>query len=128
MVWWPAWYTVALRGVPMSVHESVVLCLSVLVTMLLCRCVPLFLLKGRELSPQAKEALNLIPPAAFAALVANDLIQPNAFAASWWEGALPLVAAVPVLIVAKKTGSLIWCAIVGMACYALLLYVPGMLL
>ena len=55
----------------MSVHESVVLCLSVLVTMLLCRCVPLFLLKGRELSPQAKEALNLIPPAAFAALVAN---------------------------------------------------------
>lgn len=111
----------------MNAHECAVLCLSVLATMLLCRCVPLFLLKGRELSPRAKEALNLIPPAAFAALVANDLIQPDAFASSWWEGVLPLVAAVPVLIVAKKTGSLIWCAVVGMVCYALLLYVPGML-
>lgn len=111
----------------MSVHEMMVLCLSVLATMLLCRCVPLFLLKGRELSPRVREALGLIPAAAFAALVANDLVQPTAFASSWWEGAMPLLAALPVLVVAKRTGSLIWCAVIGMACYALLLYVPTLL-
>ncbi len=43
------------------------------VTMLACRVLPLFLLKGRELPPMLKRALGFIPPAAFAALVANDL-------------------------------------------------------
>ena len=37
-----------------------------------CRVIPLFLLKGRELPPRLAQALGFIPPAAFAALVAND--------------------------------------------------------
>ena len=50
------------------------------VTMLICRVAPLFLLKGRELPSTVTLALNLIPPAAFAALVANDVLNPGMFA------------------------------------------------
>lgn len=105
----------------MPANEFVILYVSVLVTMLLSRCVPLFVLKGRTLSPRLTEALGLIPPAAFAALVANDLFQPDALMQRPLEGALPFVAAIPVLVVAKKTRSLIWSALVGMVAYALLL-------
>ena len=45
--------------------------LCCLVTMLLCRCVPLLALKGRTLPDNLVRALNLIPPAAFAALDAG---------------------------------------------------------
>ena len=38
------------------------------------RIAPAFALRGRTLSPRVTEALGYIPPAAFAALVANDLI------------------------------------------------------
>ena len=44
-----------------------------------CRVIPLFLLKGRELPPRLAQALGFIPPAAFAALVANDLLNPGRF-------------------------------------------------
>jgi len=111
----------------MSTTEFLILYVSVLATMLLSRCLPLFVLKGRSLSPKLTEALELIPPAAFAALVANDLFQPTTLAQNPLEGTLPFVAALPVLIVAKQTKSLIWCALVGMAAYALLLQATGLL-
>ena len=89
----------------------------VLASILVCRCVPLFALKGRELSPRVSEALGLIPPAAFAALVANDLFDP----ASGFS--LPaVVSAGLVVLVARRTGSLIWCALAGMVAYAALAY------
>ncbi len=91
-----------------------------LATMLLCRCIPIFVLKGKSLSPNVQEGLNLIPPAAFAALVANDLLSPTMFDAGWWPGLLPIAAALSVLLVARKSGSLIGCAITGVAAYALL--------
>ena len=47
-----------------------------------CRVIPLFLLKGRELPPRLAQALGFIPPAAFAALVANDLLNPGMFDAA----------------------------------------------
>ena len=50
-------------------------------TMLACRVLPLFLLKGRELPPTLSRALGFIPPAAFAALVANDLLTPGMLSA-----------------------------------------------
>ena len=105
----------------MSANEFLILYVCVLCTMLACRCIPLFVLKGRELSPRVKEAIGLIPSAAFAALVTNDLFRPDAFETGILEGLVPFVAAVPVLIVARKTGSLIWSALVGMCAYALLL-------
>lgn len=92
-------------------------------SILACRVLPMFLLKGRTLPPRVERAFGLIPVAAFGALVANDLLAPEALAADPLRGALPLVAAIPVVVVAKRTGSLIWSAVVGMATYALLAYV-----
>jgi len=54
-----------------------------------CRVIPLFLLKGRELPPRLAQALGFIPPAAFAALVANDLLNPGMFDAGVWPAAIP---------------------------------------
>ena len=61
----------------MSATEFLIFYVCVLAVILACRCVPLLTLKGRELSPRVSEALGLIPPAAFAALVANDLFDPS---------------------------------------------------
>lgn len=67
-----------------------------------CRVIPLFLLKGRELPPRLAQALGFIPPAAFAALVANDLLNPGMFDAGVWPAAIPLVAAVASALVARE--------------------------
>ena len=44
------------------------------VAMLICRVLPLFLLKGRELPEGVSKALGFIPPAAFAALVRRRVL------------------------------------------------------
>ena len=88
--------------------------------MLLCRVVPLFVLKGRNLPTSLEEALGFIPPAAFAALVANDLLSPTMFNQGVWEGSIPLIAAVVVGLIALKTKSLLWCALSGVAAYFVL--------
>ena len=88
-------------------------------TMLACRVLPLFLLKGRQLPEGVERALGFIPPAAFAALVANDLLAPGMFDAGVWPAAAPLLAAAVVVAVAVKTKSLLWCAVAGCAAYAL---------
>ena len=99
----------------MSPEEFLVFYVCVLAVILACRVVPLLFLKGRELPPRVGDALSLIPPAAFAALVANDLFDPAAGLS------VPgLLAAALVVVVARKTGSLIWCALVGMAAFAAL--------
>ena len=90
-------------------------------TILACRVVPLFVLKGRELSVSTQKALELIPPAAFAALVANDLFKPDLFAQGLWDGTMPLIAAVVVAVVAVKTKNLLACALVGVAAYVALM-------
>lgn len=94
--------------------------LCCLVTMLICRVAPLFMLKGRSLPEGVERALGFIPPAAFAALVANDLFTPGMFDAGLWPAAAPLLSAVVVALVAVKTKSLLWCAVSGVAAYALL--------
>ena len=97
--------------------------LGCLAVMLVCRVVPLFALRGHDLSDRVSRAFGLIPVAAFAALVANDVLDPAGMAIDPVGGLIPLVAAVPVVAVARKTGSLIWSAVVGMAVYTLLAYV-----
>lgn len=89
-------------------------------TMLACRVLPLFILKGRQLPPRVEEALGFIPSATFAALVANDLLTPGMFDLGLWPAAAPLVAALVVVVVARLTKSLVWCAIAGVVAYALL--------
>ena len=89
--------------------------------MLACRVLPLFVLKGRDLPERVREALGFIPSAAFAALVANDLLTPGMFDAGLWPAAAPLVAALVVVVVARLTKSLVWCGIAGVVSYALLM-------
>ena len=93
------------------------------VTMLACRVLPLFLLKGRQMPSRISEALGYIPPAAFAALVANDLLTPGMFALGLWPAAAPLVAAAVVVVVARLTKSLLWCGVAGVVAYALLMMI-----
>lgn len=94
------------------------------ITMLACRVLPLFVLKGRELPSLLSQALGFIPPAAFAALVANDLLNPGMFSAGIWPAAIPVLAALAVVAVAAKTKSLLWSALTGVAAYALLQMIP----
>ncbi len=105
----------------MAWSEFWIILVSCGITILACRVLPLFLLKGRELPDAAKRALNLIPPAAFAALVANDILNPGMFSQGLWPAGAVIVAAVVVIVVAIKSRSLLWSAISGVASYAILL-------
>ena len=105
----------------MSLVDFAIICGTCCVTILICRVVPLFILKGRELSASTQRALELIPPAAFAALVTNDLFKPELFAQGVWDGVLPLIAAAIVVVVAVKTRNLLVCTIVGVVAYIALL-------
>ena len=90
------------------------------VTMLACRVLPVFLLKGRDLPPLAGRTIGFIPPAVFAALVATDLFDPSALASGELRAFLPLLAAIPVSIVAWFSKSLVWSAVVGVTAFAIL--------
>jgi branched-subunit amino acid transport protein len=105
----------------MSLEEFLIVFGCCSATILVCRVVPLFLLKGRGLSEGVQRALELIPPAAFAALVANDLFKPDLFAQGLWNGFMPLIAAAIVVVVAVKTKNLLACVIVGVVAYILLM-------
>lgn len=107
----------------MSLQDFLILLVDCSATILACRVVPLFVLKGRELQPSTRRALEMIPAAAFAALVANDLFKPDLWAQGAWNGAMPLIAAAVVAVVAVKTKNLLACACVGVAVYALLMLV-----
>jgi len=106
---------------PITRTEFWIVFITCALTMLACRVLPLFLLKGRQLPARVEEALGYIPSAAFAALVANDLLSPGMFDAGLWPAAAPLLAALIVVVVARFTKSLLWCALAGVAAYAVLL-------
>ena len=105
----------------MSTSSFLIIYLGCLATMLLCRCVPLLALKGRTLPDNLVRALNLIPPAAFAALVANDLFSPGMFDAGLWRGLMPLAAAALTMIVGYLRKSLVLCIVVGVGSYGLMM-------
>ena len=104
----------------MTWEEYFIVLGSCMVTMLACRVLPLFLLKGRALPDVVERALGFIPSAAFAALVANDLLTPGMFSAGLWPAAAPLIASAVVVVVAWRTKSLLGCAVAGVVSYALL--------
>ena len=107
----------------MTWSEFWIVLVACALTMLACRVLPLFVLKGKELPSAMQRALGFIPPAAFAALVANDLLAPGMFAEGLWPAAIPFVAAAAVVVVAVKTKSLLWSAVAGVVAYALLLLI-----
>lgn len=104
----------------MSVNDFLLLWLVTFACIAACRILPAFVLRGRPLSPRVTEALGYIPPAAFAALVANDLVTPGAFAAGPWPALLPWVAAAAAVAVAVKSKSMLWTCVAGVAVYLLL--------
>ena len=106
----------------MSWGDFLIVFLCCTTTIMLFRVAPVFALKGRELPAGATRALNLIPPATFAALIANDLFKPDMFSAGIANGVMPLIAAALVLIVGYKTKSLVWCIVVGVASYAIMMF------
>ena len=102
----------------MSWADFAIIVVSVALTMLACRVIPVFALKGRTLPANAVRLLNLIPPAAFAALVANDLIVLDSWATGPWPAMIPWISAALVFVVGYKTKSLVWCIVAGVASYA----------
>ena len=82
-------------------------------TMLACRVIPLFALKGKNLPEGVERALGFIPPAAFAALVANDLFFPGMFDAGPWPAAAPRGAAGGVALGAGGARWGVVCAVSG---------------
>ena len=104
----------------MSTSEFLDIWLVSFAVILACRVVPNFVLRGRALPKRVVDALGYIPPAAFAALVANDLVSPTMFNAGTWSGLMPLVAAAIVVVVANRTNSMLWCCVAGVASYLLL--------
>lgn len=82
----------------MSWFDFAIITASVAITMLACRVIPVFALKGRTLPSNAVRLLNLIPPAAFAALVANDLIVLDSWATGPWPAMIPWVSAALVFV------------------------------
>lgn len=104
----------------MTAHDFLAIWLPIFAVILACRVVPIFALRGRELSTSAVEALGFIPPAAFAALVANDLFSPAALAAGPWPAFLPIVAAIAVAVIAQKTRSMLWSCVAGVVAYVAL--------
>jgi branched-subunit amino acid transport protein len=52
--------------------------------------------------------------------VANDLVKPDTFASDPRGTLVLLTSSAVVLAVARKTGSLVWCAVVGMGVFAAL--------
>lgn len=104
----------------MPVNEFLVLWLSSWAAIAFFRIAPAFALRGRTLSPRITEALGYIPPAAFAALVANDLVSPGAFDAGLWPALVPWIAAAGVVVVAIRTKSMLWCCVSGIVLYIVL--------
>ena len=104
----------------MPVNEFLVLWLSSWAAIAFFSIAPAFALRGRTLSPRITEALGYIPPAAFAALVANDLVSPGAFDAGPWPALVPWIAAAGVVAVAVKTKSMLWCCVSGIVFYIVL--------
>ncbi len=89
-------------------------------SILIFRTLPYVLLSGHTLPAGIQDGLELVPVAAFAALVANDLFSPARIASGLWPTLLPLLASVPVVVVALKTRSLVACVVVGVVVFAAL--------
>ena len=106
----------------MFVNDFLVLWLVSFGAIFACRVLPLLMLRGRALSVRVTTTLGYIPPAAFAALVANDLIVPGSMAAHGvWVTLVPWIASASVAVIACKTRSMLACCVAGVVAYVLLM-------
>lgn len=110
----------------MSLQDFTLLLITTYLTMIACRVIPLFVVKKKGLPPRLERALKLIPSAAFAALVANDVLKPGMFSGDVLQNLVPVIASLAVVVVALKTKSLLICTIVGCLSFALVAFAVGM--
>lgn len=112
----------------MSINELLLVWTGAFIVILARRAVSIFAPRGRALPLRVIEAPDLIPPAAFAALVANDLFSPAASAGGLWAGAMPLLTAAVVFLAAWRTKSMLRCCACGVAAYLALSLVDAKVL
>lgn len=106
---------------PISWTDFAIIGIACAFTILVFRTAPMLALRGKELPGWLSNALAFIPPAAFAALIANDVLSPTMFYNGVLQGLIPVIAAAAVIPVAIKTKSLMGCIVVGIGVYAALL-------
>ncbi len=99
--------------------EFLILLVCLVAAMTASRILPLMLLKGRKIPHTAARMLSLIPPAAFAALVVNDVTSPYFQAHDTSAFLVALLAALCVGITAYFKRSIVLCAVVGLVAYIL---------
>jgi branched-subunit amino acid transport protein len=102
----------------MSWGDFLFIYLWILVAILAFRCIPMFALKGSSLPEGVSRVLDLIPAATFAALVANDLCSQTVMDEGISALAVPLAAALVVVLVARRSRSLVWSIVAGIGAYA----------
>jgi len=102
-----------------SWSEFFILLVCLVAAMAASRILPLMLLKGRKIPRIASRMLSLIPPAAFAALVVNDVTSPYFQAHDSCAFLVALLAALCVGITAYFKRSIVLCAVVGLLAYIL---------
>ena len=98
----------------------IILCITALCNAAF-RIVPLYTLIKKQLPEKVQQALQLIPAACFAALVANDLFDPAVWSAGIsFSAMIPLLSAIPVVGISLYKPSLFLSVLVGVGCFALL--------
>jgi len=88
------------------------------------RVIPLWFLASRSLPPRVAAWLRYVSPAVLSAMLLPSIIAPDGQVYIYWEN-LYLMAAIPTLLVAWKTRSLVIPVLVGMALVALARLVWG---
>jgi branched-subunit amino acid transport protein len=107
----------------MSWHDFLIIYVCIFAAILAFRCIPVLVLKGRNLPEGVSNVLGLIPAATFAALVTNDLFSESVIESGAIELVVPVCASIVVALVARKTRSLLWSIIAGVAAYALFAFI-----
>ncbi|RXZ81716.1 AzlD domain-containing protein [Paenibacillaceae bacterium] len=109
----------------MEIRESILLIvLATALVTVIPRVLPLIVLSRFELPDWAMRWLSFVPISVMAALVGQELFV-HEEQIVWFNGNLKLLAAVPTLIVALKTRSLLLTVIAGMGTLMVLRYFWG---
>ena len=91
---------------------------GMMVVTFLPRVVPVWFLASRSLPPLVASWLRYVPPAVLAAMLLPSIVAPAGVVDLHWNN-LYLMAAIPTLLVAWKTRSMVGSVLVGMALVAL---------
>ncbi|HHY60284.1 MAG TPA: AzlD domain-containing protein [Clostridia bacterium] len=99
--------------------QIVILILGMAIVSYLPRALPLLLFSRAEFPPWLVKWLGFIPAAVLAALLVPDLFLPEGQLLLTYRNPY-LLSALPTLLIAVITKSMIWALVGGMGCFALL--------